>query len=170
MNILKIFFLFIYEYKFTVFLYILFTILAFPLESIVVPQIYSHFFEILNSKTKIEVFIKYFIIIVCILSVVNVSNIITTYIESYVIPDLNEFIINYIFRNLLKKYENNYEDIELGKIITRITTIPQYLKSMVTEFCIWIFPRALTIIIINIYFFILNWKLGCISLLLMAIF
>jgi len=170
MNILKIFFLFLYKYKFTVFLYIIFTIFAFPLESIVVPQIYSHFFGILNSNTKIEVFIKYFLIIIAVLSVVNISNIITTYIESYIIPDLNEYIINYIFRNLLKKYENNYEDIELGKIITRITTIPQYLKSLVTEFCIWIFPRALTILAINVYFLILNWKLGCISLLLIGLF
>ena len=170
MNIFKIFFLFVSEYKLTIFIYILCTILAFPLESIIVPQIYSHFFEVLNNKTKIDVFIKYFIMIVILLLIVNIANCSTTFIESFMMPNLNEFIINYIFKNLLKKYENSYGDIELGKIITRITTIPQYLKSMITEFCIWVFPRAIAILVINIYFFILNWKLGLVSLILVGLF
>lgn len=170
MNIFKIFFLFVKEYKLTIFIYILCTMLAFPLESIVVPQIYSHFFEILNTKTKIDVFIKYFVIIVVVLLIVNIANTSTTYIESFMIPNLNEFIINYIFKNLLKKYENSYGDIELGKIITRIITVPQYLKSMISEFCIWVFPRALAILAINIYFFILNWKLGLVSIILVGLF
>ena len=170
MNILKILLLFISEYKLTVIIYIICTLLSFPLESIVVPQIYSHFFEVLNINTKINIFIKYFVMIVILLVIVNITNVYTTYIESYMIPNLNEYIINYIFKNLLKKYENSYGDIELGKITTRITTIPQYLKAIITDFCIWVFPRALAIIIINIYFFILNWKLGLISTILVSIF
>lgn len=170
MNIFKILLLFANDYKITIFIYILCTMLAFPLESIIVPQIYSHFFEVLNNKTKIDVFIKYFVMIVVLLLIVNIANCSTTYIESFMIPNLNEYIINYIFKNLLKKYENNYGDIELGKIITRFNTIPHYLREMTTEFCIWIFPRALAIFVINIYFFVLNWKLGLVSLILVIIF
>ena len=170
MNIFKILLLFANDYKITIFIYILCTMLAFPLESIIVPQIYSHFFEVLNNKTKIDVFIKYFVMIVVLLLIVNIANCSTTYIESFMIPNLNEYIINYIFKNLLKKYENNYGDIELGKIITRFNTIPQYLRAMTTEFCIWVFPRALAIFVINIYFFVLNWKLGVVSLILVTIF
>jgi ABC-type multidrug transport system fused ATPase/permease subunit len=86
------------------------------------------------------------------------------------IPELNGFIINYIFKNLLKKYENSITDIELGKIITRLSTVPQYLKEFITEFCIWIFPRVLTIILINIYFIFLNFKLGVLSTIILLIF
>ncbi len=170
MYILKIFNSFIKNYKFTVIIYIIFTILSFPLESIVVPQIYSNFFEVLSSKTQPNIFLKYFIYIVVLLSIVNVSNCTTTYIESFMIPELNGFIINYIFKNLLKKYENSITDIELGKIITRLSTVPQYLKELITEFCIWIFPRFLTIVIINIYFLFLNPKLGLFSIIILAIF
>ena len=170
MYILKIFKYFIKDYKFTVILYIIFTILAFPLESIVVPQIYSNFFEVLTTKTQTSVFLKYFIYIVVLLSVVNISNCTTTYIESFMIPELNGFIINYIFKNLLKKYENSITDIELGKIITRLSIIPQHLKEFITEFCIWIFPRFLTIILINIYFIFLNFKLGIFSTIILIIF
>ena len=70
MYIFKIFFSFLKDYKITVILYILFTILSFPLESIVVPQIYSNFFEILSIKTKKEIFLKYFLLIVIVLLIV----------------------------------------------------------------------------------------------------
>ena len=170
MYILKIFGSFLKNYKFTVIIYTLFTLLSFPLESIVVPQIYSHFFEILTKKTNSKIFIKYFMIIVVFLIIINASNCATTYIESYVLPELNEFIINYIFKNLLKKYENNISEIELGKIIARLSVVPQYLKEFITNICIWIFPRVLTIIVINIYFFYINWRLGLVSIITVLLF
>lgn len=170
MYILKIFSSFLKKYKFTVIIYTLFTLLSFPLESIVVPQIYSHFFEILNKKTNSKIFIKYFMIIVVFLIIINASNCATTYIESYVLPELNEFIINYIFKNLLKKYENNISEIELGKLIARLSIVPQYLKEFITSICVWIFPRVLTIIVINIYFFYINWKLGLVSIITIVVF
>jgi ABC-type multidrug transport system fused ATPase/permease subunit len=170
MYILKILFSFLKQKKISVLLYVLFTILSFPLESIVVPQIYSHFFEILTAKSKGTIFLKYFTILAVILIIVNGSNSITTYIESYIIPELCEYVINFIFKNLLIKYQDTYKELELAKIITRLSTIPHYLKDIVTHFCVWIFPRLLAIIIINIYFFILNWKLGLVSVLLLIIF
>jgi ABC-type multidrug transport system fused ATPase/permease subunit len=170
MYIFKIFFEFIQKYKITLICYLIFSLLSFPLESILVPQLYSHFFESINNKTKIEVFIKYFVLILALLSLVNISNCITSYIESFMIPEVNEYVINYIFKNLLYKYEDNYTDIELGKIITRLSNIPGFLKDFITEICVWIIPRFLTIIIINIYFFYLNWKLGLASFILLIIF
>ena len=171
MYILKVINNFIKQKKITLLIYIIFTILAYPLESIVIPQIYSKFFSELDTK-KVDksVFIKYFLIIVFFLVIVNLSNYITSYIEAYIIPQLNEYVTNYIFRNLLIKYENNYTDLELGKIITRLNTIPQYLKEVITDICVWIFPRTITVIIINIYFFFINWKLGLVSTILLIIF
>lgn len=170
MYILKILSSFLETYKITIIIYILFTLLAFPLEAIAIPQIYSNFFEILGKESKSDIFIKFFFIIVVFLIIVNTSNSITTYIESFMLPELNEHIINYIFKNLLKKYENSITDIELGKIITRLSVIPQHLKEFITTICIWVFPRLLTIIVINLYFFFLNWKLGIISIISIILF
>ena len=169
MYILKLFFEFIKEYKFTMIVYIFFILCSFPLESILVPQIYSKFFNEINIKTKTDVFVKYFIVLAIFLILVNGANCVTSYIESYVIPELNEFIINYIFKNLLIKYENNFTELELGKVITRISTIPSYLKDFISDICVWILPRLLTIIVINIYFFYVNWKLGVLSCLILFI-
>ena len=164
MYVLKLFLEFIKKYKITFIVYIFFILCSFPLESILVPQIYSNFFDNINVNTKIDIFIKYFCILAVLLIIVNGSNCITSYIDSYIIPELNEFIINYIFKNLLIKYENNFTEIELGKVISRLSTIPGYLKDFISDICIWILPRLLTIIVINIYFFYINWKLGALSL------
>lgn len=169
MYILRIIESFIQNYKFITFLYIFFTLLAFPLEAIVIPQIYSHFFSILNHKTKKEIFLKYFLVILIVFIIIYVAGFLTSWAENLIIPELNKYIITYIFKNILKKYNNNYEDIELGKLITKLTTIPQYLKEFASDILIWIFPRLLAILIINIYFLVLNWKLGLLSILTLVI-
>ena len=170
MYIFKIFKSFIKNYKFTILFYIIFTLLSFPLEAVIVPQIYSNFFDKLTKKTDKEVYIKYFLGIIIVLIIINTANCLTTYIESYMIPDLNSYVINYIFSNLLLKYENNMEDIEIGKIITRINTIPVYLKEFIQSMCVWVIPRFFALVIINIYFFYLNPYLGIISVLLVLIY
>ena len=170
MYIFKILFSFLENYKITIFIYFLFTLLAFPLESIAVPEIYSHFFDALKGKPDKKMFLKFLVIIVVLLTIINGSNCMTTYIESIMLPELNEYIINFIFSNLLKQHENNIKDIELGKLITRISIIPPTVKELITYLCIWILPRAFTIIIINIYFLYLDFKLGIVSIILLIIF
>jgi ATP-binding cassette subfamily B protein len=169
MYVLKLFLEFIKNYKFTIIVYIIFVICSFPLESILVPQIYSAFFENININTKFDVFVKYFTILSLLLLIVNGSNCITSYIESYLIPELNEFIINYIFKNLLIKHENNFSEIELGKVITRISSFPTYLKEFISDICVWIVPRFFTILLINLYFLYLDWRLGLLSIILLFI-
>jgi ABC-type multidrug transport system fused ATPase/permease subunit len=140
------------------------------MESILIPHIYSNFFNVLDKNTDRSVYIKYIGIIILIQIIVNASNNITSYIEAIFIPNLNHFIINYIFKNLLRKYENSVTEIELGKITTRMSTIPSYVKELINDFFVWIFPRLFTILLINLYFFYININLGIVSLILLFIF
>jgi ABC-type multidrug transport system fused ATPase/permease subunit len=124
----------------------------------------------LNKNTDKKVFIKYIGLIILVQIIVNMSNNITSYIEAYFIPDLNHYIINYIFKNLLRKYENSISEIELGKITSRLSTIPGYVKDFITDFFVWLFPRFFTILLINLYFFYINFNLGLISSILLILF
>ncbi len=157
---------FLKDYKTLVLLFLVFTILAYPLESIAIPQIYSKFFESLNSKADIKKKIIYYLTLIAVLLiVVKVSDSVIHYVESIIIPKFNEYILNYIYRNLLIKYQNNYTDIELGKLISRINTIPTIMRELSTDVTIWVFPKVVAILIINSYFFYLNPYLGLVSLL-----
>ncbi len=170
MYIFKILFDYLKDYKWTIFIYVLLTILSFPIEAILIPQIYSNFFGVLNKNTDVNVFIKYIAMIIFVQFIVNVSNVLTSYIDSYAIPAINHYLINYIFKNILRKYENSITEIELGKIIARLSTIPAYIKEFLTDFLVWVFPRLFTIILINIYFLYINVNLGLISIALLILF
>jgi ABC-type multidrug transport system fused ATPase/permease subunit len=152
----------------SIIIFLIFTALAYPLESIAVPQLYSKFFESLHSKTNPEVIIRFLIMIAILLLIVKASDGVIHYLESKLIPSFNEYILNYIYTNLLVKYQNNYTDIELGKLISRINTIPTIMRELSTDITIWVFPKIIAIIIINIYFFFLNPILGFVSLILVV--
>jgi len=170
MYLFKILSNYLKENKLLLIVYILFLLLSYPLEAIVIPQIYSRFFDELNVTKEKAVFIKYLFYLSIALIVINLSNCITSYIDSTILPSINEYLINYIYKNLLLKYENDYQEIELGKLISRLTIIPQYFKEMMADFCVWLLPKILTAIVINIYFFYINFKLGVISSLLLILF
>ena len=169
MESIKILYPFLYNNKFTILAYVLLTLLSFPLESIAIPQIYSNFFKILNSKTNLNAYLKYFIIVIIILIIIYGANCAAYYIDSLLVPDLHGYLFNYIFKNLVLKYQNNYTDIELGKLITKLSTIPSVYKDFFIDL-IFIFPKILVVIIVNIYFFIIDYRLGIASLLLLFLF
>lgn len=170
MYIYQLFLDFISKYPLTIFIYTFFTILTFPLESVLIPQIYSSFFNTVKANSKPDVFLYFFSLIAAVLIVVNLSTYATVCIEAHMIPEWTGFIMNWIFQNILELYENKMTDIEMGKLIVEISIIPKTVRDLVSEVINWIFPRAITILIINVYFFYLHWMLGGLSVLLLVVF
>jgi ABC-type multidrug transport system fused ATPase/permease subunit len=86
------------------------------------------------------------------------------YVEIKFLPKMNEYIINFLYKNILLKNKNNYTEIEFGKLISRTNLLPTTLRDFNNLLFIWICPKVLTIIIIICYFFYVNYKLGLVSL------
>ena len=152
-------------------LFILFMIsvlLSYPLESIVLPQIYSRFFTEIKSGNK-KLFVKYFMYIVIVLVIIYSAYMLMGYVEIKFLPKMNEYVINFIYKNILLKNKNNYNEIEFGKLISRTNLLPTTLRDFNNLIFIWIIPRAISIILINIYFFYVNYKLGIISVIIVLI-
>ncbi len=161
---------FLYEKKWTLILYVIVILFSYPLESIVLPQIYSNFFEVLNQKTPMETYMRFFIYILVALVVIYTAYSSINILEIKIIPEIHGYMFNYIYKNLLIKYQDEFPDFELGKIISRVDNIPANFNNTLTTICKWILPQMLTIIIINIYFFYLSWELGLTSISLIIIF
>ncbi len=151
-------------------IYILVTLMAYPLESIVVPQMYSFFFETIKTDQRNITFIKYFLILTAILTLTYTSASLQHYYESILLPEIHAHYVNFIFNNIILKYKNEYTDLDMGSIIGKITAIPTIMREITSDVSAWILPRILSIIVINIYFFFIHWKLGVLSVLLIGIF
>jgi ABC-type multidrug transport system fused ATPase/permease subunit len=163
MNISNILLEFAKDNKKYIILYIIFTILAYPLEAIVLPQIYSKIF------TDIKHIFKYIIPIFIILLIVYTSYSVISYIDSLLIPKFNTYLLSYIYQNILYKHKNNYTDIELGKLSTNLTTLPTVIRELTINIFITSLPKIICIVVINLYFFYISWKLGLLSIVLIII-
>ena len=138
-------------------LYILFTILAYPLEAIALPQIYSKIF------TDIKHIYKYLIPVFVILLIVYTSYSIISYIDSLLIPKFNTYLLSYIYQNILYKHKNNYTDIELGKLSSKLSMLPSIIRELAINIFIMNLPKIICIVVINLYFIYISWKLGLLS-------
>lgn len=172
MYIYKLFAEFIFKHPLTIIFYSICTFMAYPLESIVLPQLYSHFFNSIKqvSSQNTRVFFYFLQLIAIVLIVVNVANYLTVHIESILIPEWTGFILDWIFQNTIEIYENKMTDIELGKMILDISVIPKTMREFITELVTWFFPRFFSVLAINAYFGWLNWKLGILSFLLFVLY
>jgi ABC-type multidrug transport system fused ATPase/permease subunit len=143
-------------------IYLFFALLTYPLESLVIPSIFGSFFS--SVKTKGSNYKTFFLKAIFFTLVINLANTTIAYLDSIVIPSLNEYIVNQIYKKLLLSYQYEYQDLELGKIISRINTLPGIIRELTTDFFNWLLPRALSIIITNIYFLYVSPQLGFVSI------
>ncbi len=151
-------------------IYIIVTITSYPLESVILPMFYSQFFDKIKSDKRTETFIKYFLILTTILIITYSSASLQHYYEAQILPEINAFYIDFIYSNLIKKYKNQYTDLDMGEILGKMTSIPTIIRELTSDITSWLLPRILAIIVINIYLFTVHWKLGLLSIILIGIF
>ena len=170
MYTLELFGAFCQQYQGTLFFYLICTLLSFPVESLVLPQIYSSFFDKIKKTPTQEVFLYYFGLMFLLICLVNITNILTNMIEASLLPEWKGFFMDWIFEKLLKVYENKMTDIELGKLIVDLVTLPRISKELIMEFVTWTLPRVLAVLLIQIYFFTIDWRLGLLSVMALTMY
>jgi ABC-type bacteriocin/lantibiotic exporter with double-glycine peptidase domain len=164
MDTIKIVNPFLKSNKFILIFYTITILLSYPLESIVIPKIFSKFFQQLNLNINNNIifeFVKYFIIF---MGISSLSQVISSKLETIIIPEFNKYVSNVLFQKIIYFYENNYADLELGKILARINSLPSIIRELTTDLFTWIIPKVISLMIINSYFFYYNFNLGIISL------
>jgi ABC-type multidrug transport system fused ATPase/permease subunit len=174
MGSLKLIEPFIYKYKYYLILYSIFVLLAYPLESLIVPRIFGKFFETIKNKLASEPIANqvYFDLIKQVLlfsTIISIAQTLISKLDIYLIPEFNESISNTFFENILIHYENNYTDLELGKILTRINGLPSVLREVSTDLFSWVLPKLFTIIVVNFYFFKNDIGLGVVSIVILIL-
>ncbi len=148
-------------------IYLFFALLSYPLESIVIPGIFGSFFsEIQSGANNYKTF---FLKAIFFTLIINLANAVMSYLDSQIIPDFNEYIVNQIYKKLLLSYQSEYQDLELGKIVSRLNTLPGIIRELTTDLFNWLFPRALSIIATNIYFLYVSPQLGFVSITFLAL-
>lgn len=158
---------FIQKYKLYLIIYTICVLLTYPLEAIIIPQLFSSFFEIIKNvhiNKSLPLFNNFFFKIGGIMFIIIIAHTIQSNLDAFLIPEFTETISYAFYKNILSYYENNYTDLELGKIITRLNNAPSILKELSTDLFNWVIPKVLTIIVINYYFATFDINLSLISI------
>lgn len=158
MNIDKIISEFLKNNKSYLLSYIIFMI-AYPLSSIFLPKYYGLIVENLKENKKPK-FNTIFILLV----VTNVMYFILDKVDSVFIPKLQTYIKVNIVKIVLDNFKDKFEEQEIGSLISKIVKLPIVIRDLFRQVVNYITPLLFIITIIIIQLFIIDKRLGLITL------
>jgi len=153
--------------------FILITLLTFPIESIAIPELYGRLYNTVSGgKVSDQLLRRVGKIILFIIGVwlfIQVFYYIKNWLIGKILPTYLEFTRRVLFTKIIENYENNYQDIKISKNINRLFNLTRDMKDVFFYVATCIIPLALTIGIVNIYLYFIDWKIGLIATISVAI-
>jgi ATP-binding cassette subfamily C protein len=172
----------IYKYiknnKTKIILYIVMVFLTFPVESVVLPKLYSKLFDKIrfdyknlpyffsNIKKNINNLSSSGIIWIIIFTwccVVFFYNMKNRY-EAEISPEYLSYVRQKIFSKTIENNSTNFEEVRVGEHITRILDVTKNMGDILDSFLTVLFPLCVAILCMTAYFFILQKKIGVIMM------
>ena len=114
-------------------------------------------FKNLNTLT-------YLLIFLFIMIVISLFEKLKKNFESYIQPRYLLYLRKVILEKILKRYSQDFKDLNKGDLVTRIVAISNGIWDSIYIFANTIFQRVIAIVITIIYFFFNDWRLGLIIL------
>jgi len=148
--------------------FIIITLLTFPIESIAIPELYGRLYNTVSSgsnnnrasKDLLKKVGKIILFIIGVWLFIQVFYYIKNWLIGKILPSYLEFTRRVLFKKTIENYENNYQDIKISKNINRLFNLTRDIKDIFYYVATCLIPLALTIGIVNIYFYVVDWKIG----------
>lgn len=153
--------------------FILITLLTFPIESIAIPELYGRLYNTVSGGKVSDQLLrrvgKIILFIIGIWLFIQVFYYIKNWLIGKILPTYLEFTRRVLFTKIIENYENNYQDIKISKNINRLFNLTRDMKDVFFYVATCLIPLALTIGIVNIYLYFIDWKIGLIATISVAI-
>jgi len=150
-------------------LYILYlvTLISLPLQSIAMPHYYG---EVINSlKDKNLSKAKYlFAVLLGIWILIQAFSIGISYVDNYIWPKFHAYIRQFFFDLIVDRYNQNYQELEIGSILTKLIKLPWILDDVSNQIQRFLLTNSILIISNFIYLYRNHYTLafmylGCIA-------
>jgi ABC-type multidrug transport system fused ATPase/permease subunit len=113
-----------YTYKFTVFFYLLFTIINYPLQNIYIPDYYGKVISSFKDGNNLMDMAKMLFILYTFGRTIDE---LVWYCQYLILPEFSEYITGSIFSLVVNNFGYDFENIKIGEIISKITKMPDIL-------------------------------------------
>lgn len=158
--------------KTVVIAFIIITLLTFPLEAVIIPNLYGKLYTGIGNNPSQKVFAslgKVILVIVGIWMAIQLFYYLKNWLLGKILPTYLEYVTKLLFSKVIDNYEVNYQDIKISKNVSRIFELSRDLKDLFYYFSSTFLPLLLTVIVVNVYFFFVDWKIAAASTLSLAV-
>jgi len=137
----------------------LITLISLPLQSIAMPHYYG---ELINSlKDKNISNSKYlFCVLLGIWILIQAFSIGISYVDNYIWPKFHSYIRQYFFNLIVNRYNQNYQELQIGSILTKLIKLPWILDDVSNQVQRFLLSNSILIISNFIYLFRNHYSLG----------
>lgn len=143
------------------------------IERIIFPHYYGKIIDTISKIKPLSIFVesKKYIIIVIVLTII--SQILFTwndYLDTNIIPKMQTFFRNSVINDIITTFRENYKEIEIGDVISKLLKLPNTIKDIYNQFKNYILSAIIIAIFTVIYFFFINKKLGLLTLIILVVY
>ena len=142
-------------------LYILYliTLISLPLQSIAMPHYYG---EVINSlKDKNLAKSKYlFGVLLGIWVLIQAFSIGISYVDNYIWPKFHAYIRQFFFNLIVDRYNQNYQELEIGSILTKLIKLPWILDDVSNQIQRFLLTNSILIVSNFVYLYRHHYSLG----------
>ena len=123
-------------------LYIIYFIvlLSIPLENTAIPHYYGEIINVLKSGNFTKGKTLFFILL-GIWIFIQLFNLASSYLNTYLMPKFQSFVRQYFFNKIIDSYSQEYQELELGHIISKIIRSPGVIQNIFIEMRDFVFKN-----------------------------
>ena len=143
----------------------MFFLLLIPLQDIAVPHLYGKVIEVLQTKGTIA--LKLLLTVIAIMVIVQVGFLVEDWHNARLYPRLQDFIRSKMLGRLLNQYEESFQELQSGEIISVLLKAPLTMTHSYETGKNTLFPFVLTLVFAAVYFFRID-KILAIGLLILG--
>jgi len=146
-------------------LYILYllTLVSLPLQKVAIPHYYGEIISNLKGKDLSKS--KYFFTLLLVLWVlIQTLSIGISYVDNYIWPKFHAYVRQYFFDIIIDRYNQNFQELKLGDILTKLIKLPWILDDISTQVQRFVLTNSIVAISSFIYLFRHHYSLGLIYL------
>jgi len=158
---------FIKENKFLYLIYLV-TLIYIPINKVGLPHFYGKLLGIIKDNNLNQLKTTFILLIIIWLSI-QLLHIVSNYINSILMPKFQSYVRNHMINEIIDRYQNDYQELKLGEIITKIIKSPDVLQEVFVMIKDFIFKNILIIVSSFIYLYRYNANLGLIYLVCMGV-
>ena len=146
-------------------LYILYliTLISLPLQNIAMPHFYGEVINSLKDK-NIDRSKYYFGVLLGVWVLIQAFSIGISFVDNYISPKFHGYIRQFFFDLIVDRYNQNYQELEIGNILTKLIKLPWILDDISNLVQRFLLTNSILIVSNFVYLFRNHYSLGLIYL------